>query len=82
MVLEPTSTAIKLAAKLAPLGKRAVRVLLGLDDVVRLLAAVEHDVKASAAIPHAKRERVWKAVDGQRADPRRPECPERVPHAR
>ena len=69
MVVEPTSVALKLAPKLAPLGKKAIRVLLGLNDVVRLFAHVERDVKNSRAIPSGKHELIWKRFDGQRADP-------------
>ena len=69
MRVEPASVAAKLASKLAPLGKTAIRVLLGLNDVVRLLASVERDVKRSTVIPHGKRALVWKRIQGQRADP-------------
>lgn len=69
MSLEPASMAAKLASKLAPLGKSAIGVLLGLNDVVRLLAAVERDVKRSTVIPHGKHGLVWERIEGRRADP-------------
>ena len=72
MVVEPASAAkvaLKLAPKAVPLGKRAIGVLLGLNDMHRLFALVERDVRASGLIPAGGHGAVWKQIEGQRADP-------------
>jgi len=55
--------------KLVPLGKSAIRMLLGFNDVVRLLSRVERDVKHSSEIAHGKHSMVWDRVSAQRVDP-------------
>ncbi|MEA2188304.1 MAG: hypothetical protein QOK16_3315 [Solirubrobacteraceae bacterium] len=67
--VDPTSLVLKVAPKLAPLGMAGVRLLLGLNDFVRLMSLVKRDVKRSSEIAHGKHDLVWEAVNGQRSDP-------------
>jgi hypothetical protein len=72
VVLEPASAAkvaLKLAPKAAPLGKRAIDVLLGFNDLHRLFGLVERDVRASGLIPADKHKVAWRQINGKRADP-------------